>query len=218
MGFMSTPDPGRLTTPISERQSIMNMFDEAKSQRGFRNRSMAMSGAREALARFEMKRFKNIYESTSVSNPYRDMENAFEDLTINQQQNNFEAQTFQQSQANILNTLRRSTGGSGVSSIAQSLAQQGQIAAQKSAAEIGQQEQSIKHYAPQEQARLDQLEASGKNLSAEFEAEKMAKLMGMSQMEMFAYMNEQQNIDKQATQEFQGSMGNLAGILSMGAG
>ena len=215
MGFMSTPDP-QLQAPISEQQSIANMFQSAKGVKGWRERKAAITQAREALARFEMKRFKNVYENITVSNPYRDMENAFEDLTINQKQNQFENQTFQQSQSNILNTIRRSTGGSGVSSIAQSLAQQGQVAAQRSAAGIGQQEQQLQTYAPQEQARLDQLQASGKNISAMFEKEKMAKLMGMSQMEMFAYINEQEKIDQQAQKDHAAWMGGMTSMLTMG--
>ena len=217
MGFMSTPDP-QLQAPISEQQSIANMFQSAKGVKGWRERKAAITQAREALARFEMKRFKNVYENITVSNPYRDMENAFEDLTINQQQNKFEEETFQQSQSNILNTIRRSGGSSGVSSIAQSLAQQGQIAAQKSAANIGAQEQALQVYAPQEQARLDQLEASGKNISAMFEKEKMAKLMGMSQMEMFAHMNEQHRIDADASKEAAARWGGISSMLAMGPG
>ena len=215
MGFMGTPDP-QLQTPISEQQNIASMFRNAGNVKNWRDRKGAITAAREALARFEMKRFKNVYENMSVSNPYRDMENAFEDLTINQKQNQFENQTFQQSQSNILNTIRRSTGGSGVSSIAQSLAQQGQVAAQRSAAGIGQQEQQLQTYAPQEQARLDQLQASGKNISAMFEKEKMAKLMGMSQMEMFAYINEQHQIDAQAQKEHAAMFGGITQMLTMG--
>ena len=117
MGFMSGPRaPGdwSLRAPVSERQSVADLFKMSQGRMGWRQRNMQMASAREALARFEMKRFKNVYESLTVSNPYRDMENAFEDLTINQKQNQFENQTFQQSQSNILNTLRRSTGASGV--------------------------------------------------------------------------------------------------------
>jgi len=219
MGFMSGPrDPGdwSMKAPISERESVANMFEDVRNVKGWRNKRMAITGAREALARFEMKRFKNVYESQTVSNPYRDMENAFEDLTINQKQNQFESQTFQQSQSNILNTLRQSAGASSVSSIAQSLAQQGQVAAQRSAANIGQQEQQLQIYAPQEQARLDQLEASGKNISAMFEKEKMAKLMGMSQMEMFAFMNEQLKIDADASKANASIFGNFTNLLAMG--
>tara|TARA_R100001594_G_scaffold150163_1_gene210322 strand:+ start:7575 stop:8240 length:666 start_codon:yes stop_codon:yes gene_type:complete len=215
MGFMSRPQP-QLQAPISPQQNIANMFEQAKGVKGWRNKKAAITAAREALARFEMKRFKNVYENITISNPYRDMENAFEDLTINQQQNKFEEQTFQQSQSNILNTIRRSGGSSGVSSIAQSLAQQGQIAAQKSAANIGAQEQALQVYAPQEQARLDQLEASGKNISAMFEKEKMAKLMGMSQMEMFAHINEQHKIDADASKANMEKWSLISGLMSMG--
>tara|TARA_R100000655_G_C2936182_1_gene184879 strand:- start:51 stop:710 length:660 start_codon:yes stop_codon:yes gene_type:complete len=216
MGFMSGPRVTAPPVPMSDTDKIGKMFEDARGVKGWRNRQMALTSAREALARFEMKRFKNVYESLTVSNPYRDMENAFEDLTINQQQNQFEENTFQQSQSNILNTLRRSGSASGISNIAQTLAQQGQIASQKSAANIGMQEQELKIYAPQEQARLDQLEASGRNVGAMFEKEKMAKLMGMSQMEMFAFMNEQLRIDADASKASSDMFNLVGGMLSMG--
>ena len=219
MGFMSKPRFDRMAAnvPVSEAQSIANMFKAAQGRGYWRDKKRQVTEAREALARYEMRRFKNIYEGITITNPYRDMENAFEDLTINQQQNNFEQQTFQQSQSNILNTIRQTTGSSGISSVAQSLAQQGQIAAQRSAANIGLQEQQLQVYAPQEQARLDQLEASGRNLPQMFEKEKMAKLMGMSQMEMFAHINEQHKIDADASKAAMAQWGMLSSMLSMGA-
>ena len=79
MGFMSQPKFNFMaaSVPVSESQNIAGMFKAAKGVRGWRNRKMAITEAREALARFEMKRFKNIYESISISNPYRDMETIF---------------------------------------------------------------------------------------------------------------------------------------------
>ena len=90
--------------------------------------------------RQKMKQLENAYANLDTSNPYLNMENTMEDLTINQRQADFERQTFQQSQANILSNLRGAAGGSGVAALAQSLAQQGQLASQRSAASIGAQE------------------------------------------------------------------------------
>ena len=89
---------------------------------------------------FEAQDTSNIYED--VRNPYENisMENVYEDLTVNQQQAQFQAQQFQQSQANIMANLQGAAGGSGVAALAQSLANQGQIAAQQASASIGQQE------------------------------------------------------------------------------
>ena len=196
--------------------NVQDLYKTSLGRGYWRDKKKQRTEYFEAMARFELKRFKNVYENLRLSNPYRDMENAFEDLTINQNQQKFEQATFQQSQANILNTLRRNTGSGGLSSIAQSLAQQGQIAAQKSAANIGLQEQQLKTFAPQEQARLDQLEASGKNIPAMFEQDKLGILMNMSQKEMFFQMEEAHRIDKEAQEEHQRNMGLFSALFKMG--
>ena len=51
-----------------------------------------------------------------------------------------------------------------------------------------------------------------------FEKEKMAKLMGMSQMEMFAHMNEQHRIDADASKEAAARWGGISSMLAMGPG
>ena len=62
--------------------------------------------AREDEARAEMGRLKDIYANLDTSNPFLNMENKFEDLTINQKAANLQNQQFQQSQANILGSLK----------------------------------------------------------------------------------------------------------------
>ena len=54
-----------------------------------------------------------------VSNPYAQMQNTMEDLTVNQQQSQFEAQQNQQNQSNILGSMKGAAGGSGVAGLAQ---------------------------------------------------------------------------------------------------
>tara|TARA_R100001594_G_scaffold17702_2_gene35829 strand:- start:1323 stop:2177 length:855 start_codon:yes stop_codon:yes gene_type:complete len=93
-----------------------------------------------------------------MQNVYRNMENVMEDLTINQKQAQFEREQFQQSQANIMQQFRGAAGGSGIAALAQSLAQQGQIAAQRSSASIGQQEAMNQRLRAQEASRLQTLE------------------------------------------------------------
>ena len=85
---------------------------------------------------------KAIYSNFEFTNPYKDVENVYEDLTVNQQQAQFEQQMFQQSQANIMQNLKGAAGGSGVAGLAQALASQGQLASQRAGISIGQQEQT----------------------------------------------------------------------------
>ena len=53
----------------------------------------------------EMEKQKNLFASLDTSNPYLNMENTMEDLTVNQKEAQFMAQQSQQSQANILPVL-----------------------------------------------------------------------------------------------------------------
>lgn len=142
---------------------------------------------KERKARKEMNRMKEAYSQLDTSNPYANMENTMEDLTVNQKQAQFEAQQFQQSQANILDSVRGASGGSGVAAIAQQLAQSGQLAAQKSAASIGEQEARNQKLAAQQGARNQQLKAQGERKSQEMERDKVGTLLGMSQAETAQY-------------------------------
>ena len=96
-----------------------------------------------------------------VSNPYANMENTMEDLTVNQQQAQFEAQQNQQTQANVMNQMRGAAGGSGVAGLAQAMANQGQLGAQRASASIGQQESANQMRAAQQAGQLQTLTRQG---------------------------------------------------------
>ena len=142
---------------------------------------------KERKAREEMDRMKKIYSELDTSNPYANMENTMEDLTINQKQAQFQAQQFQQSQANILSNMRHAAGSSGVEGVAQALAQQGQLASQRSAASIGAQESRNQTLKQQEASRLQTLERRGDIMSRDMERNKVTTLLGMAQQETAAY-------------------------------
>ena len=100
---------------------------------------------REQLALLEKQ--KDVYSSMEFTNPYEGMQNPFanlenpyEDLTVNQQQAQFLAQQGAQQRADILGQLREAAGGSGISGLAQQLANQQQLQTQQISASIGQQE------------------------------------------------------------------------------
>lgn len=108
-----------------------------QAQQGRKARKAEQERANAALAKRTAE-----FENLEVTNPYENLENTYEDLTVNQQQAEFAAQQNAQNQSNIMQGLRQSAGGSGVAGLAQSLANQGQIAAQKASTTIGQQEQA----------------------------------------------------------------------------
>lgn len=101
------------------------------------------------------------FEALEVTNPYENLENVYEDLTINQQQAEFTAQQNMQSQANTMEGMRQAAGGSGVAGLAQAMANQGQIAAQKASTSIGQQEQANQMAAAKGESARQSAVASG---------------------------------------------------------
>lgn len=132
---------------------------------------------REAKAAREEMRAK--YEALDTSNLFADMENPYEDLTVNLQQAEFIKQQQQQQQANLLSGLQQAAGGSGIGGLAQAIAGQQTVAAQQAAASIGQQEAMNKRLAAQAESRIQALEAQGATQARQLEAGKTATLFGI---------------------------------------
>ena len=80
------------------------------------------------------------YNAMEFKNVYANMENPYEDVTVNQQQAQFESQQGNQQRANIMQGMRGAAGGSGIAGLAQAMANQGQLQTQRISASIGQQE------------------------------------------------------------------------------
>jgi len=131
-------------------------------------------------ARAEMEKHKKAFEALDTSNPYLNMENTMEDLTINQQQAEFEKQQAMQSQANIMGQMRGAAGSSGIAALAQSLANQGSLQAQRASASIGAQEAQNQKLERGEASRIQGLEREGDLMSRNMQMGKIDTLMGMS--------------------------------------
>tara|TARA_Y100000592_G_scaffold100519_1_gene180951 strand:+ start:16215 stop:17141 length:927 start_codon:yes stop_codon:yes gene_type:complete len=206
--------------------------------------------AEAARARAEMDRMKSVYTNLDTSNPYANLENQFgtltnqyaglentmEDLTVNQQQAQFEAQQFQQSQANIMDTMRGAAGGSGIAALAQTLANQGQLAAQRSAASIGQQEAQNQMAAARQAgqlqqmeaqgaaavdlqraqgaAQVDQMRAAGERQSQQMEFSKQGTLLGMAQSESAARQQALAQAEQQRMESLQQTISGGVGLAS----
>ena len=150
------------------------------------NKAKKAAEKKEAAAAAEMNRQKEIFSQLDTSNPYADMENTMEDLTVNQRQYELESQQFAQSQSNILSGLGEAAGSSGVAAVAQALAGQGQLAAQQSASSIGQQERENQMRERSMAASLQTQEREGEVWSRNAERDKQSTLLGMSQQEVGA--------------------------------
>ena len=96
-----------------------------------------------------------------MKNQYANMENVYEDLTVNQQQAQFQAQQGQQQRANIMQGLRGAAGSSGIAGLAQSMANQGQLQAQQISASIGAQEAANQRMSAQGAGAIQQAERAG---------------------------------------------------------
>ena len=121
--------------------------------------------AEQERANREMAKQKQALAGLDMSNPYANMQNTYEDLTINQQQADYQTQQNQINQANTMQALQGAAGGSGIGALAQSLYNQGSLASQKTGAMIGQQESANQRMKAQQAATNQSQEAQGKQWS-----------------------------------------------------
>ena len=124
--------------------------------------------AAQRRAKKEYEKQRALYQALDTSNlaagfgnAFENMENTYEDLTVNQQQAQFMAQQNQQSQANAMQALRGAAGSSGIAGLAQIIANQSQLATQKASASIGLQEAQNQKLAAQGAAQNQMMERKG---------------------------------------------------------
>lgn len=135
-------------------------------------------------AQVELDKRKNQFANLDTSNPYLNMENTMEDLTVNKQAAEFQQQQSMQSQANIMDQMRGAAGGSGIAALAQSLANQGSIDAQKASASIATQEANNQMAERRQASSIQNKEIEGELMSRQAEFGKVSSLMGMSANEV----------------------------------
>ena len=149
---------------------------------GLAKLGMGLSGrkkriAEQKAAKEEMEAKKKQYEALDTSNTF----NKMEDLTINQKGMELQRQEGQQQRANIMQNLQGAAGGSGIAALAQQMASSGQLAAQKTAAMIGDQEAANQKAAATEASAIQTAERQGEQVAQQRTMDKQATLLGMSQ-------------------------------------
>ena len=132
-------------------------------------------------ARAELKREKQNFQELDTSNPYADITNPYQNLTVNTQAADFAAQQTAQGSANIMSNLAASAGGGGVAALAQSLANSQAQAAQQASAGIAQQEQRNQVLGAQGESARQMAIAAGETQSQKMQYEKQSTLLGMAQ-------------------------------------
>ena len=143
-----------------------------------------IAGARQAKrqqesAREAFERSKAEYFAQDISNPYANMENVYEDLTINQQQARFQAQQQQQALANAMQSMRGAAGSSGIAAFTQALANQQAQNLQQASANIGMQESRIQQLQAGGAARIQRLEREGDIYSRQRPEDLLGTRLGM---------------------------------------
>ena len=170
--------------------------------------------AEEAKAKAEMQKQKNAFANLDTSNPYANMENTMEDLTVNQQEADFMKQQQQQSQANIMQQMKGAAGGSGIAALAQTLANQGSMDAQKSAISIGKQESQNQQLERQAASQIQNQERQGEVMSRDMERNKVSTLLGMAQSEKAAAGQKVAAADSKMWSGITGAAGSLSSGLT----
>jgi hypothetical protein len=147
------------------------------------------------------------FKQQDLSNPYANMENVYEDLTVNTQAADFAAQQQAQGMANTMQSMRGAAGGSGIAALAQALAGQQAQNAQSASADIARQEAGNQKAQAQMAGELQMAERKGDVMSREMKREQYETELGMSQQRLGAA-----NIARQeATQALVGGVGQVAG-------
>lgn len=188
--------------PIS--LAVQGVTGLAKVGQGIYGYRKAMKEQKAAQGVFDAA--KTRYMSQDLSNPYANMQNTMEDLTVNQQAADFTAQQQAQGMGNIMSQMGAAAGGSGIAALAQSLANQQTQNAQQASASIAQQEASNQAAAASMAGNLQSLERQGDIMSRNMTRNQLSTEFSMANQDL-----QVANLAKQqAGQAIIGGVGNLA--------
>ena len=147
------------------------------------------------------------FQNLDTSNPYANMQNTYEDLTVNTQQADFQAQQQSMGIANTMDAMQGAAGGSGIAALAQSLANAQTQNAQQASASIGQQEASNQAATARMAGNLQSMEREGEVMSRGMKRGQAETELGMAQNRLGAANAARQ----EATQAIIGGVGSIAG-------
>ena len=176
---------------------------------------MALAGRKKRIqeqksANAELKMRRDAYESLDTSNPYLNMENTMEDLTVNQQQAQFQKDMAQQQQSNMLSGIQK--GGSFNAGNIQAMVNAGSNQARKASASIGQQEAGNQMAAAQQESAIQQKERYGEVWSRGQKKDKTETLFGMS----MTRSKESDEARQRAAEMMASGIGDVTGAITGG--
>jgi hypothetical protein len=165
---------------------------------------------------------KAAYKAMKFENPFSNMENVYEDLTVNQQQAQFQAQQGSQQRADIMQNMRGAAGGSGIAGLAQMLANQGQLQTQQISASIGAQESQNQIAAAKGAGAVQIAERQGDQWVQQAEMDRQATLLGMQMGQATganqAYQQSQANQMNAEIAQTQAWVDGISGVASTAIG
>ena len=132
---------------------------------------------KEQREKLELQKAK--YEAIEFVNPFADTENFFEDLTVNNEAFEQQKRTLEQQSANVLQKLQAASGASGVSALAQTLANNLQLQSNKMAVAKAEQMRQNQILSAQGAQRADMLRRQGEASVQQAEMSRQATLLGV---------------------------------------
>ena len=168
----------------------------------------------QARARKAMEASRKAYMDQEYTNPYANLENPYEDVTVNQQQAQFESQQQAQQRANILEGLRGTAGGAGIAGLAQAMSNQAALGAQQISASIGQQETKNQRLRAQGAMQTQQYERYGEEIRRGKEEERIETLYGMDMGRLTAANKARQQARQQMMSGIGQGLGTIAGGIT----
>ena len=170
MGFIAVG-----ATLLSTAGGMYSANQAKQDAKGVANEARAERAKQEALLNEQKKEYK----AMEFKNPFENMENTFEDLTVNQQQAQFQSQQGNQQRANAMQQLKGAAGGSGIAGLAQAMANQGQLQTQRISASIGMQESQNQMAMARGGAANQAAERQGDQWVQQSEMDRQSTLLGM---------------------------------------
>lgn len=137
------------------------------------------------------------YQDSEYIDPYADMENVYEDLTVNTQQAEFQKQMALQQQADTLDALRSTAGASGAAGLAQVLSGSFARQQQEASASIGEQERKNQLLSLQGAEQLQRLQAEGQLAGQAFEQQKLENILQFKMADVAAALGAETTYQQQ---------------------
>lgn len=170
--------------------SPMKLFGIGKKKK--KELAAATAAAEAALAPIMQQ-----YEQSQYVDPYANMENVYEDLTVNTQQAEFQKQMALQQQADTLDALRSTAGASGAAGLAQVLSGSFARQQQEASASIGEQERKNQLLSLQGADQLQRLQAEGQLAGQAFEQQKLENILQFKMADVAAALGAETNYQQQ---------------------